>query len=433
MKHSALLVSVLLLTATAFAQPAFQGFETDTGDWTDITAVPGSGIARVPSFGGVLGVSSAAGNYHAEITNEFDTYLPGFGYGEYSFFGYSTPPPYLGDFSQSIDVYIFANWPLALYNGPGFWIDMQPSNPDPANSGAEHNFRLTPNGSSVAITVDGQTTPIFTITTTGWYKFQMTYQKGAHPTDLVTTNMNVFDNSPNPVLLGTTQVLSNSISVDGPLLSANLLGPGYVWLTVWADNWPAATPPDVLAIDNARADLLTSGTPYFVNYFSNANTAAAPDATVRIVNDGSSGGNLYAAIYVLDDSEELQECCACLVTPDGVLSESVDKNLTANPLTGILPKRGVIKVISSSSSDPTAPVPTIGLRAWGTHIHGTKVTLSPGNPVNPTSTGPYFVTESRAADSNLGATEASTLGTLCSYDGKLSGNKCTCQPEDNDY
>jgi len=25
------------------------------------------------------------------------------------------------------------------------------------------------------------------------------------------------------------------------------------------------------------------------------------------------------------------------------------------------------------------------------------------------------------------------LGTLCYYDGKLSGNQCTCQPEDNDY
>ncbi|MGA8539761.1 MAG: hypothetical protein WB566_09695, partial [Terriglobales bacterium] len=249
----------------------------------------------------------------------------------------------------------------------------------------------------------------------------------------VTTNMNVFDNSPNPVLLATTQVFSDSVSTDGNLLSENLFGPGYVWITIWADGWPAALADDVLAIDNVRADLLTSGTPYFVNYFSNANTAAAPDATLRIINDGESGGNLYAAIYVLDDSEELQECCACLVTPDGVLSESVDKNLTANPLTGILPKRGVIKVISSSSSDPTAPVPAIGLHAWGTHIHGTKVTLSPGNPVVPASTGPYFVTESKGADATLGATEASTLGTLCYYDGKLSGNKCTCQPEDNDY
>jgi hypothetical protein len=111
----------------------------------------------------------------------------------------------------------------------------------------------------------------------------------------------------------------------------------------------------------------------------------------------------------------------------------VNKNLTANALTGIPPTRGVIKVISSSSSDPTAPAPTVGLRESATHIHGTKVVLSPGNPVIPSVTGPYFVSETRAADSNLGASEASTLSSLCYYDGKLSGKQCTCQPEDNDY
>ena len=58
---------MLLGTMSAHAQPAFQGFETNTGDWTDITAVPGAGIARVPSGGGVLHVSSAAGSFHAQL------------------------------------------------------------------------------------------------------------------------------------------------------------------------------------------------------------------------------------------------------------------------------------------------------------------------------------------------------------------------------
>src|ERR1035441_10970012 len=70
---------------------------------------------------------------------------------------------------------------------------------------------------------------------------------------------------------------------------------------------------------------------YFTVYYSNANTANAPDATVRVINDGgatiSEGcgpnqecapqngsplSNLYASIYVFDDSEELTECCSCL-------------------------------------------------------------------------------------------------------------------------
>ena len=71
---------------------------------------------------------------------------------------------------------------------------------------------------------------------------------------------------------------------------------------------------------------------YFTTYYSNANTTGAPDATVRIINDGSTGADLYAAIFVFDDSEELTECCYCEITPDGLLSESVNNNLTANPI-----------------------------------------------------------------------------------------------------
>ena len=233
--------------AQASSSLAFQGFETNTGDWTPTTT-------RVPSGGGVLGVSSASGNFHAELTNIYDSYFPGYGGAEFSLFGYATQPPYTGDFSQSISMYIFANWPLASpnNNGQGVWIDMSPGQPA-NNFGGEHNFRLTPTGTAVGISVDGQGSPIVSITTSGWYKFQMTYQKGAHPTDLVTTHMNVFD--PNGNLIGTTTVVSNS--PGGPLLSQDLAGPGYVWITVWENGWPAAGANDVLAIDDVRADLLT--------------------------------------------------------------------------------------------------------------------------------------------------------------------------------
>src|SRR5271166_2686818 len=159
---------------------------------------------------------------------------------------------------------------------------------------------------------------------------------------------------------------------------------------------------------------------YFVTYFSNANTANAPDATVRAVNDGDTGGNLWASIYVFDDSEELTECCACVITPDGLLSESVNKNLTANPLTGIKPTRGVIKIISSSIEDSaTEGNPTIGLHAWATHVQK----LASG----------FAVTESPFADSNLGASEEQMLYQLCYYDLLLSGKPCTCTPEDQDF
>src|ERR1035441_3574645 len=67
---------------------------------------------------------------------------------------------------------------------------------------------------------------------------------------------------------------------------------------------------------------------YFTTYYSNANTANAPDATVRIINDGFTGTNIYAAIFVFDDSEELTECCDCEITPDSLLSESANGDLS---------------------------------------------------------------------------------------------------------
>jgi len=165
---------------------------------------------------------------------------------------------------------------------------------------------------------------------------------------------------------------------------------------------------------------------YFTTYYSNANTANAPDATVRIINDGDTGNNLDAYIFVFDDSEELTECCDCEVTPDGLLSESVNKNLTANPLTGIKPTRGVIKVISSDeecqegpNQAPCSGFGTAGLHAWATHVQ--KLTSG------------YAVTESPFADSNLSPTEQQLLYNLCYYDQLLSGKPCTCTPEDQDF
>lgn len=163
---------------------------------------------------------------------------------------------------------------------------------------------------------------------------------------------------------------------------------------------------------------------YFVTYFSN-NVAGAPDATVRIINDGDFTNNgpssitLTAGIYVFDDSEELTECCYCDVTPDGLLSESVRTQLTANPLTGKVPTRGVIKVVSYWSTDNVYLLEP-GLRAWATHIQ------SAGKNA-------YAVTETKFADANLTGHEETLLQNLCSYDALLSGQPCTCTPEDHDF
>ncbi|HKN72761.1 MAG TPA: hypothetical protein VJX30_17140 [Terriglobales bacterium] len=195
------------------------------------------------------------------------------------------------------------------------------------------------------------------------------------------------------------------------------------------------------------------GSFYFVTYYSNANTSGAPDGTLRIVNDGGYSGcvaltgdieciddpPLWAAIYVFDDSQELRSCCACQITSDGLLSESVNKELTANEFTGRGQiARGVIKVVSSSSWDPTNPSPVSGLRGFMTHIQATTTTFpapGPGNPVNAVEKGPWFVTEDALADSNLTKLENSNLGTLCSYGLTIGSGYglCPCTVEDYDF
>ncbi len=187
---------------------------------------------------------------------------------------------------------------------------------------------------------------------------------------------------------------------------------------------------------NAFADGGGDGSYYFVTYYSNANTTGAPDTVLRLINDGDNAssapegvenGTLWAAIYVFDDSQELRSCCACVITADGLLSESVNKQLTANTFTvhGEF-SRGVIKVISSASSDPTAPCPDPGLRGWQTHVQA---------KTNIPEAGPWFVTETALADSNLSAIELANLGTLCSYGLTLGSGYglCPCTLEDYDF
>ena len=120
--------------------------------------------------------------------------------------------------------------------------------------------------------------------------------------------------------------------------------------------------------------------------------------------------------------------------PDGLLSESVNKELTANEFTGRGENsRGVIKVVSSASPDPTAPIPLTGLRGWMTHIQATSTTLALNK--NAVEKGPFFVTETALADSNLSMTELGNLGTLCSYGLTIGSGYglCPCTLEDYDF
>src|SRR5271169_6792013 len=94
-----------------------------------------------------------------------------------------------------------------------------------------------------------------------------------------------------------------------------------------------------------------------IDYFSNANTAGAPDGTVRLTNPGTSGGSLCAAIFVVDPNQELSECCSCVLSPDGLRTLSVNTDLTGNPLTGVSLSTGAIKIVSVAPVGGNCPLP----------------------------------------------------------------------------
>lgn len=93
----------------------------------------------------------------------------------YSFYG-GSDSVYHGDFYQAIDVYIDVGWekPAPYPTLAAFWIGMTPYHADPANYGAEHNFRIKALDGSVEVYVDGQAAPIAELTSSGWYTFLMT-------------------------------------------------------------------------------------------------------------------------------------------------------------------------------------------------------------------------------------------------------------------
>src|SRR5271166_548020 len=139
-----------------------------------------------------------------------------------------------------------------------------------------------------------------------------------------------------------------------------------------------------------------------VDYFANANTAGAPDGTVRLTNPGTAGGSLCAAIYVFDSNQEMSECCSCYLSPDGLRTLSVNTDVTGNPLTGVILNTGAIKIVSTPTKGGTCPLPTYitpvaGVRAWTTHIQSSN----------------FEITETASQDATLSTAEVNRLQGEC--------------------
>jgi uncharacterized protein YjdB len=115
-----------------------------------------------------------------------------------------------------------------------------------------------------------------------------------------------------------------------------------------------------------------TGGSFGFSYFDQANVPGI-DATFRVSNPGATGQDVCAMVYVFAADQQMSECCGCRVTPNGLLTLSLNNNLNSNPLTRRTPTSGTVQVVAGDAStnptcDPTAVSPAGALTVWATHI-----------------------------------------------------------------
>jgi hypothetical protein len=155
-----------------------------------------------------------------------------------------------------------------------------------------------------------------------------------------------------------------------------------------------------------------------VSYFDRAYAVSSGiDGTVRIVNPGYTSGEMCAMIYVFDRSQELNECCGCLISDSGLLTLSLLNDLTSNPLTGIPPVAGNIEIVPATPGpgnqcNAGSPTPNSLLVGWETNVQSSKP--------------PYQITEIPASSGPLSSSEAQVLATDCAMLQRLGSGSGTC-------
>ncbi len=223
--------------------------------------------------------------------------------------------------------------------------------------------------------------------------------------------------------------------------------------TVTATNGAQGIEPSLEPIGTPVAGPTTAATNFFQLRYATHIQSGFDGDVINITNDGSSSplapggagsattssGNLCIGVYFFDPNEELQACCACEVTPNGLISLSVKAN-NANNLTSEFPDSEVVKLLAWSATStatatgsifgPGSPIQATpgasicnaaapgplasGLQAWGTSLH----TVPSG----------FAMTETPFSKGSLSAFEYSRLSSFCSYNQFAgSGNYGQCK------
>jgi hypothetical protein len=155
------------------------------------------------------------------------------------------------------------------------------------------------------------------------------------------------------------------------------------------------------------------------------------DSFINITNTGANStvafplqnGNICANVYAFSPDERLATCCTCFITPNGLASLSVVRDILSNTLTFPVPTSLVVKLLGSAggTSPASCNAATVGtgtnllvtgMAAWATTIHPL--------PVSPAMAPAYGFSETPFTNATLSAAELVRITTLCEFN-QISG------------
>jgi len=163
------------------------------------------------------------------------------------------------------------------------------------------------------------------------------------------------------------------------------------------------------------SDTLTVQPLLTVSYFD---ATSGIDSTMRITNPGTTGQDLCAMVYIFDQDQQMSECCGCLVSQDGLLTLSLQKDLLSNPLTGVASTSGTVMLVSgqqlsSGGCNASSVTPAGTVVAWATHLPQSK-------------SGALTSAEVPFSTSPLSMTLSSSLQAQCSFIQQLGSGQGLC-------
>jgi len=215
---------------------------------------------------------------------------------------------------------------------------------------------------------------------------------------------------------GTTRTANYAIDLSGAVLvTAVTQAPG-------SNPFEPGPGPDGTSSDSS---IIGPAGAYQIRYAANLDVDNGNQSVINISNTGAASsigfpvqnGDMCVSVYAFSPDEQMVSCCACLVTPNGLVNLSVKRDLTANALTPIVPGSTVIELVASRRTGSTACDPGTfstaeqladGMVAWGTALHALPATA--GTPV-----GTYGLTETPFSKGTLTQGQLNRLAQVCSF------------------